>query len=822
MATDRANQLEKRLLAPMRQSENLIELLVFRNRPVLILLFFLITLVLAYHSTQLRPDASFTKMIPGSHPFIQNFLRHRDDLAGLGNSVRIAVEATDGDIFTAAYQDVLKQVNDEVFFISGVDRSALKSLWTPNVRWKEVTEEGFVGGPVIPNDYDGSAQSLEQLRQNVLRSGQVGRLVANDFRSTIIVAPLFDRDPQTGDRLDYQQFSSQLEALIRDKYQSDSITIRITGFAKVVGDLIDGAAQVALFFALALGITFTLLFLYTRCLRSALVTLACSVLAVIWQLGLLRMLGFGLDPYSMLVPFLVFAIAVSHGVQIVNAMVLETVNGADSLAAARRAFRSLYIPGMTALLSDALGFVTLMVIDIAVIQELVIAAALGVAVIVLTNLLLLPVLISYLGIGQSAVIHQQRQHKRETLWRLLSAFTHNNVARVTVTVSVILFIGAIFASRDLQIGDLDAGTPELRADSRYNLDNAFMNASYSASSDIFVVMVETEPESCASYANLDLIERFQWFMGDVPGVQSSVSLADVAKHTLSGMSEGSLKWRVLSRNQFNLNNALSFAPQGMVNTDCSLTPVILFLNDHKARTLQQVVAASERYAAENNSDTVRFVLAAGNSGIESATNQVIGTAQYRMLAWVYGVVALLCLLTFRSWRTLVCILFPLALTSALAQVLMSWLGIGVKVATLPVIALGVGIGVDYGIYIYSRLESYLHKGLPLTEAYLLTLKSTGRAVAFTGITLAIGVGTWMLSPIKFQADMGVLLTFMFLWNMLGALILLPALACLLVAPRSPAPPEEQQSIQKGVPVGIAPMTPHATPADNEVKPHVID
>ncbi len=822
MATDRANQLEKRLLAPMRQSENLIELLVFRNRPVLILLFFLITLVLAYHSTQLRPDASFTKMIPGSHPFIQNFLRHRDDLAGLGNSVRIAVEATDGDIFTAAYQDVLKQVNDEVFFISGVDRSALKSLWTPNVRWKEVTEEGFVGGPVIPNDYDGSAQSLEQLRQNVLRSGQVGRLVANDFRSTIIVAPLFDRDPQTGDRLDYQQFSSQLEALIRDKYQSDSITIRITGFAKVVGDLIDGAAQVALFFALALGITFTLLFLYTRCLRSALVTLACSVLAVIWQLGLLRMLGFGLDPYSMLVPFLVFAIAVSHGVQIVNAMVLETVNGADSLAAARRAFRSLYIPGMTALLSDALGFVTLMVIDIAVIQELVIAAALGVAVIVLTNLLLLPVLISYLGIGPSAVIHQQRQHKRETLWRLLSAFTHNNVARVTVTVSVILFIGAIFASRDLQIGDLDAGTPELRADSRYNLDNAFMNASYSASSDIFVVMVETEPESCASYANLDLIERFQWFMGDVPGVQSSVSLADVAKHTLSGMSEGSLKWRVLSRNQFNLNNALSFAPQGMVNTDCSLTPVILFLNDHKARTLQQVVAASERYAADNNSDTVRFVLAAGNSGIESATNQVIGTAQYRMLAWVYGVVALLCLLTFRSWRTLVCILFPLALTSALAQVLMSWLGIGVKVATLPVIALGVGIGVDYGIYIYSRLESYLHKGLPLTEAYLLTLKSTGRAVAFTGITLAIGVGTWMLSPIKFQADMGVLLTFMFLWNMLGALILLPALACLLVAPRSPAPPEEQQSIQKGVPVGIAPMTPHATPADNEVKPHVID
>jgi predicted RND superfamily exporter protein len=762
------------------QSESIVERAVFYHRPTLLLLFLVLSVILAWQATGLRPDASFAKMIPGEHPYIENFFEHRDDLAGLGNKVRIAVEVTEGDIFEAHYQQVLKELNDEVFFIPGVDRSALKSLWSPNVRWKEVTEEGYVGGPVIPDGYDGSDDSLEQLRLNVLRSGQVGRLVANNFRSSIIDAPLFDVHPETGERLDYREFSAQLETLVRDKYQSDRIRIHITGFAKVVGDLIDGASQVGLFFALALMITTLLLYLYTRCLRSAVVTLICSLLAVVWQLGLLAWLGYGLDPYSMLVPFLVFAIAVSHGVQMVNGMMLEVVSGANPLTAAKRAFRALYIPGLTALISDGIGFVTLIIIDIAVIQELAVAAAIGVAVIVFTNLLLLPVLMSYFPISGQALKHLGRQQAKYRLWDWLQQFARPRAAVWALSLAALMLVAGVWKSADLRIGDLDPGTPELRQDSRYNLDSAYMSENYSTSSDIFVVMVTTAEGQCASFASLDLVDRFQWEMANVTGVQSAVSMSDVAKLTLSGMSEGSLKWQVLSRNQYLLNNAINFAPQGMINADCSLTPVIIFLDDHKAETLERVVQAAEHFASEHNTEQIQFLLAAGNAGIEAATNEVIASAQYRMLALVYAVVALLCLITFRSWRTLICILTPLLLTSVLCQALMAWLGIGVKVATLPVIALGVGIGVDYGIYIYSKLESYLVEGLPLADAYLLTLKTTGRAVAFTGLTLAIGVATWMLSPIKFQADMGILLTFMFLWNMLGALVLIPALACWLV------------------------------------------
>ncbi|WP_417225218.1 efflux RND transporter permease subunit [Amphritea sp.] len=774
------NKLSKLLLAPIKSSEEFAERFLFHRRLPVLLVFAALTLFLAWQAVQIRPDASFVKMIPTSHPYVENYLKNRDDLAGLGNSVRVAVAVNEGDIFTAEYQQTLQKITDELFFIPGVDRSALTSIWTPNVRWTEVTEEGFVGGPVIPPDYDGSAASLEQVKLNILRSGQVGRLVANDFRSAIVQVPLFDKHPDTGEKLDYQALSQQLETLIRDKYQSDKITVHITGFAKIVGDLIDGAAQVAVFFGIALLITLVLLYLYSRSITGTLVPLACSVIAVIWQLGLLKLLGFGLDPYSMLVPFLVFAIAVSHGVQIVNTIALESARGADSWLAARRAFRALYIPGLTALLSDGIGFVTLMVIDIRVIQDLAIAASLGIAVIILTNLFLLPVIMSLLGIGERATQRAlSAEQKQNSVWDRLTWFATPVGAWTAVIVAAVLLVGGLYQGQKLQIGDLDSGAPELRADSRYNVDNRFITQHYSTSSDIFVVMVGTEKDHCSSFNTLALVDRFQYYLTNIDGVQSSVSLVDVSKRVTSGLNEGNLKWRTISRNQLVINASLSYVPAGLMNPSCSLLPVIIFLDDHKAETLQGLTAQIEQFAARYDSDQIRFEMAAGNSGFEAATNEVIGTAQYQMLAWVYGVVGLLCLLTFRSFKTLVCIIAPLALTSLLCQALMASLGIGVKVATLPVIALGVGIGVDYGIYIYSKLNTYLVQGMALPEAYLNTLKTTGKSVAFTGLTLGIGVVLWVFSPIKFQADMGILLTFMFLWNMLGALVLIPALACLL-------------------------------------------
>jgi len=406
-------------------------------------------------------------------------------------------------------------------------------------------------------------------------------------------------------------------------------------------------------------------------------------------------------------------------------------------------------------------------------------AALGVNGVLL---ILLPVAISYVGISKRAIAKSKKDANREhPFWRLLSNFASPKVAPISVALALVAFGGGLWYSQNLKIGDLDQGAPELRPDSRYNKDNNFIISNYSTSSDVLVVMVKTAAEGCSRYEAMAPIDELMWKMQNTEGVQSAISLVTVSKQMIKGMNEGNLKWETLSRNPDVLNNSIARA-DGLYNNSCSLAPVLVFLNDHKAETLDRAVKAVQEFAKDNNKDGLEFILAAGNAGIEAATNEVIKQAELTILILVYICVAVMCMITFRSWAATLCIVLPLVLTSVLGNALMAFMGIGVKVATLPVVALGVGIGVDYGIYIYSRLESFLRAGLPLQEAYYQTLKSTGKAVLFTGLCLAIGVCTWIFSAIKFQADMGLMLTFMLLWNMFGALWLLPALAKFLIKP----------------------------------------
>lgn len=765
------------------------ERLVFTHRLTVVVLFILVTIFLGYQALQIRPDTSFEKMIPLEHPYIVNMLEHQDDLASLGNSIRIAVAIKDGDIFSSEYMEMLKRINDEVFFLPGVNRSGLRSLWTPNVRWTEVTEYGFDGGPVANHPAYTTQAELDELRVNVLKSGEIGRLVANNFKSSIIEVPLQETYPNPENQsellnLDYGKFSAMLEEQIRDKFQQEdpNISIHIVGFAKKVGDLIDGLSAVVMFFAIAVGITFVLLYWFTWCIRSTISVLVTTLIAVIWQLGLIHLVGFGLDPYSMLVPFLIFAIGISHGVQKINGIALQSGGAENALMAARRTFRQLFLPGMIAILADAVGFIALLVLDIGVIRELAIGASLGVAVIVFTNLIMLPVAISYLGISKRAIARSKRDAVREhRFWRFMSYVANPRVAPFVVIVALVAGVFSFtYQEANLQVGDLDPGAPELRPDSQYNKDNDFIISNYSTSSDILVVMVETPPEMCSAYNTMDAIDQLEWRMNNVPGVQSTVSLVTVAKQVLMGNNEGSLKWQALSRNQDNLNTAISRAPEGMFNSSCSLAPVLIYLNDHKAQTLKRATDAVKAFAAEQTVPGVQFKLAAGNAGIEAATNEIIASSELTILVLVYIWVGIMCFFTFRSLPATICIVLPLILTSVLGNALMAFLGIGMKVATLPVIALGVGVGVDYGIYIYSRLEGFLREGMPLQEAYYQTLRSTGKAVLFTGLCLAIGVATWIFSAIKFQADMGLMLTFMFIVNMFGAMLLLPALARFLI------------------------------------------
>jgi uncharacterized protein len=772
------------------RSGTLVERLLFNNRLAIAVLCLIVTALLGYQALGLTLNAAFEKMIPTRHPYIVNYLANKAQIAGLGNSLRIAVEVDKGTIFDAEYLETVRKITDEVFLYPGVDRPYMKSLWTPSVRWTGVTEDGLDGGPVIPDTYDGSPGSLDQVRVNVERSGEIGLLVAANYRSSIILLPLQEKVAETGKAIDYHDLSGRLERL-RAKYETRNIHIHITGFAKVVGDLLDGMREVLVFFAIAIAICAGVLYWHTRCARSTLLVVLCSLVAVIWLLGLLPTLGLGLDPYSVLVPFLVFAIGMSHGAQKMNGIMQDIGRGTHKLIAARYTFRRLFLAGMTALLADAVGFAVLLVIDIQVIKELALAASLGVAVLIFTNLVLLPILLSFTGVSAAAasrslVAEQSDEADKHPFWVFLDLFTQRKWAGIAIAASVVLGGAGFLVSTQLKIGDTDPGAPELRPDSRYNRDNAFMVANYAASSDTYVVMVKTPQFYCAHYDTLQLVDDLESRLQQLPGVEATNSLAALAKQAAAGMNEGSMKWYEIPRSQNMLNSIITRAPRELFNQNCDLLTVYVYLKDHKADTLSRVVDSVEAFARTHDNGQIRFLSAAGNAGIEAATNIVVKRANLQILLLVYAAVIVLSFITFRSWRAVVCAVLPLMLTSVLCEALMVALHIGVKVATLPVIALGVGIGVDYALYVMTVTLGQMRSGMSLSQAYYRALLFTGKVVVLTGVTLGIAVATWAFSPIKFQADMGILLAFMFVWNMLGTLILLPALAHFLLRPTARA------------------------------------
>ena len=311
--------------------------------------------------------------------------------------------------------------------------------------------------------------------------------------------------------------------------------------------------------------------------------------------------------------------------------------------------------------------------------------------------------------------------------------------------SAVLTVAGYAISTQLKIGDLDPGAPELRADSRYNRDNAFITANYALSSDQFAVIVKTDKEGCLKYQTLVEADRLAWSLQQVPGVQTTVSLANAVRQITAGTYEGSPKWLTIARNQDVLNYGAQQASVNnpdLFNTECSVMPVIAYLADHRAETLDRVAAVAAQFAAEHSTDERKFLLAAGSAGIETATNAVVRKAWVQMLLLVYAAVIVLCFVTFRSWRAVIVAVVPLIITSILCEALMVALGIGVKVATLPVIALGVGIGIDYALYLLSVQLAQQRMGLSLAESYRRTLRFTGKVVVLVGVTLAAGVITW--------------------------------------------------------------------------------
>jgi predicted RND superfamily exporter protein len=552
--------------------------------------------------------------------------------------------------------------------------------------------------------------------------------------------------------------------------------------------------------------------------------------SVVWMLGALRLMGFGIDPMNMLTPFLIFAIAVSHGEQMINRFRGEIFFGGleegtveelraraayavPPLEAARLSFRMLLVPGAVALLAGCIGFGAIWFIPIKMIKELAITATVGVGLTILTDLILLPVLLSYTRLRN---LDKKREYRLRQLtqfdkvWALLSKLSKPKPAAIVIALGVIAWFFAWQEGNKVMIGDAQAGVAELREDARYNRDAVLISERFALGVDILNVIVEAGPSACTtSFKAMETIDRFAWHMSNVEGVVQVMSLPMAAKLVNAGWNDGSVRWRVLPRDQDTLRQATqSFeTDSGLLDATCKTIPVTIFTSDHQSSTIDRVVAETKKFREANgaydpgffarreaaikaaeakgeeySTDEVSFRLATGSLGVAAAINDTVREKEHFILYLLYGAVLLMCWISFRSIRAALCVLLPLVLVTELGHTLMVHLGIGMKINTLCVVALGVGIGVDYGIYIFARMREAMNQGKSISESYFVALKTTGIAIFYTALTLAVGVAMWIFSVLKFQADMGILLTFMFIVNMIAAIIFLPALCRWLLRP----------------------------------------
>ena len=581
----------------------------------------------------LRIDTSFNKTLPLQHEYMRTYLDPKVAEFRGANRVLIALIARDGNMFTPEFFEALRKATDEVMVMDGIDRARVQSIFTPNVRYLEVVEDGIEAGNVMPADFTPTPENMARVRDNIRKAGILGRLVANDFSGALVSAIVLDQDAR-GRPVDPIKVAHQLEARIRDAIETShsgasGIDVRIIGFAKVMGDIADGAAigravrghHARADAAGGAG----LLPVLARGVRAGAVlgdrgrvAARSAGAAALWHRP---------DRPAGAVPDLRHrraATACRKSVRWANA----AFEGLDSMEAARRTFRQLLAPAIVALLADLVGFVTILLIPVQVIREMAVTASIGVAIVILTDLVLLPVLVSYVHFDAGYHARVERRHRRSSSG-CGSASPGSPPAgprSSIIGVAALLAVLGWWKGRETPIGDTQAGVPELRADSRYNRDNDVITSKFTIGVDVLTVIVESREPVCVSHDLMTEIDRFAWHMRNVPGVQDVVTLPFIAKIAIAGWNEGSLKWRSIPREQTQLTQSTRYieTSTGLLNENCDVVPVLMFLADHRAATIERVVAAVKDWRARQPDRRGRACcLAAGNVGVMAATNETV-------------------------------------------------------------------------------------------------------------------------------------------------------------------------------------------------------
>lgn len=740
------------------------------------------TAFFALQLPRLKMYSEFSDLLPQNHPYIQLHNEIRDVFGG-ANVVLLCLAVEQGDIFTTEVLDTLHRITQDVDLLPGVDHNQLASLTHQKVRKIWITETGTVLSQPFYNPLKPPRDEAElvALRQDVVASPQVyGRLVAPNLRAALVSAHFHEG------RLDYPQIFAGLQKL-RTTYTRPGLRIYATGQPVLMGWVYYYVNELFLIFALTGVVIIGLLTYYLRRVFGVIVPLFCTALSACWGLGFCALMGYNLDPLTLVIPVLISARAVSHAVQFIERFYEELERYGNAEQASRATMAEMFLPGLLGIATDATGLIFIAVGAFPLNTKLAYYSAFWAASIAVTVVVLLPLLLSYLPLPRD--IHLRHNALRRILPAVARLCTRPPWVWGVVSVSVALFVLGVYFSASLVVGTARPGSPILYPDSDYNRSAEFINHEFPGSEELFVVAETPQPGGIKDPRVLRYLEQFQHYMMDDPEVGGTKSVVDLVKLVNQINHQDDPKWALIPEDaafaggvllSYMMSSPIPGALDEYIDARERQANVVFYYKDHRGPTIARAIDRIKAFIAAHPSELVTLRLAGGLIGVTAAMNEEIIASNVIIALLAFVSVFLFVTFGYRSVTAAFLICSPLALATVWGEAFLALMGIGLNVNTAPVVAVGIGVGVDYAIYIMDRIKQEYARLGSLPEAAATAITTSGMAVVFTASTLVGGVIFWaLLSSLRFQAEMSLLLSVLMLTNMVGAILLLPALTVLV-------------------------------------------
>ncbi|WP_395402679.1 RND family transporter [Pseudoduganella sp. UC29_106] len=696
--------------------------------------------------------------------------------------VTIMIEVDQGDIF---HKSVLEKVRDLTLAmreVSAVNQFQITSLASKKLKEVHSSTEGIESSPLMWPDVPQDAERMAELRSAVLRNPLVyGPYVSKDLQATLITVDFIDQ------KVDYATVFKEINAAIA-KVDDGSVRIRVVGDPILFGWVNHYLPETLHLVFYALGLTLVMLFVLLRTWRGVVLPLLAGLVSAIWALGICQILGIHFEPLVIVVAMLITSRAVSHSVQIVNRFDDELDIQPEGVelprTAARVALADLFRPGMLGVIADAACMAVVAMSPIPMLQKLTVLSVVWVATLTVSAVILTPVLLSYIRKPRGFAHPVNLQPLLRKVLDFAVGITLSRARFVVLAISLIVIVSAGIYALNLKIGDANPGSPILWPQAKYNQDSSAINKRFEGVDRMFVVIGDDKhPGLVKSNEALQSMNRFQRFMEVQPEIGGSLSVADVLPHVNASLHEGNPHYLEMSDNEA-INGSLlamldSVSEPGDMDRFIDRGPanasVTLMFRDRQGETIRTAVARIKEFIAANPLREGKWQLAGGTVGVMAAINEIILSSQIEAIALALLVLAVLCTIVYRSTIAGMLFMVPVIISNMLTFAFMVWMGIGMSINTVPVAALGIGLGVDYAFYIADRVKEEIAIGSTPEHAIRQALQSAGMGVIVTASVLILSTLLWWVSSLRFQAEMGLLMAIWLSVSAMSALFVMPSM-----------------------------------------------